>query len=198
MKTSKRVILIVCGGRSFNDAAALWRKLDKIAAEFRVGTVWHGGASGADSLGGSWAAARGHKISVFPADWDRYGKKAGMVRNSLMVSVAMATAKKYDCHVLCVAAPGDHGTRHMVNQCEAAGIRVDRLDADDLGAWTRNAAVAEGLDRVIRQNRQREASVAVDPNKIDTEFVETHARNMEAWRAEMKRRRQAKRQCEED
>jgi hypothetical protein len=43
-----------------------------------------GGAKGADSLGERYAQERGLEVKVFRADWDKYGKRAGILRNTKM------------------------------------------------------------------------------------------------------------------
>ena len=49
-----------------------------------ISEVVSGKARGADSLGELWANENNVKLSDFPADWDRYGKRAGYVRNEEM------------------------------------------------------------------------------------------------------------------
>ena len=48
-----------------------------------------GGANGADKLAEKLAQLRGYKLVVFKADWNKYGKKAGMIRNSILLKVLM-------------------------------------------------------------------------------------------------------------
>jgi hypothetical protein len=43
-----------------------------------------GGARGADASGARWAAAYRHKSTVMQAEWDKYGKRAGYIRNVAM------------------------------------------------------------------------------------------------------------------
>lgn len=46
--------VIVCGGRDYADAEAVWRVLSEIDDTEGVATVAHGGATGADSEAGEW------------------------------------------------------------------------------------------------------------------------------------------------
>lgn len=71
---------IIAGGRDFNDYELLRTTLDV----FAVTEVVCGKAKGADSLGEKWAKENHIQVKEFPADWDRYGKKAGYVRNEEM------------------------------------------------------------------------------------------------------------------
>lgn len=52
----------------------------------------------------------------FPADWDKYGKRAGYLRN-----VQMLDEGKPD---LVVAFPGGKGTAMMVKLAKERGVRV--------------------------------------------------------------------------
>jgi hypothetical protein len=55
---------------------------------FDVREVVCGGARGVDSLGARWAGEQGIPCVKFPAQWDRFGKAAGMYRNSDMADYA--------------------------------------------------------------------------------------------------------------
>ena len=53
-----------------------------------VDEVISGGAAGADTLGARWAKDHGVKLTVFKPDWERYGKRAGFLRNEDIVKAA--------------------------------------------------------------------------------------------------------------
>lgn len=113
--------MLVCGGRHFSDRTGLFYVLDYIASGFPHGVklVIHGGARGADQLAGEWASERGIPCAVFPANWEKHGKRAGLIRNEQMLSEG-----KPD---LIVAFPGGAGTNHMVNIGMAAMINVRQI-----------------------------------------------------------------------
>lgn len=50
-----------------------------------VTTVLCGCAQGVDIAGAEWATERGIKVDYYPADWKKYGKAAGPIRNKKMV-----------------------------------------------------------------------------------------------------------------
>jgi hypothetical protein len=83
-------------------------------------TIIHGAASGADSLASIWAKAFAHKVESYPADWAKYSKRAGYIRNTQMLNEG-----KPD---LVVAFPGGKGTQMMINLAEAAGVPVVRIN----------------------------------------------------------------------
>lgn len=67
-------------------------------------------------MAGELGKQLGIRVQKFPADWDRYGKAAGGIRNSQMLIEG-----KPD---LVVAFPGGNGTRDMVLKARKAGIRT--------------------------------------------------------------------------
>lgn len=78
----RKMVVLVCGGREFGD----WELLDMLQVNHGgIDVLIHGGAMGADRMSGAWAAERGIRTRVFLADWDRYGRIAGSVRNQSML-----------------------------------------------------------------------------------------------------------------
>lgn len=83
--------IIVAGSRNFNNYSLLEQSLmDYIAGNFDPNEIEiiSGGARGADSLGERFARECQLKLKRFPADWDRYGKSAGYLRNAEMADYA--------------------------------------------------------------------------------------------------------------
>lgn len=86
--------VIICGSRNFEDYDLLREKCDyylsnKIKSGEKI-IIISGGARGADSLGEDYAKERRFECKRFPADWDKYGKRAGYLRNTQMAEVANA------------------------------------------------------------------------------------------------------------
>lgn len=73
---------IIAGGRKFNDFGLLKQVLEEYKDE--IEEVVCGGADGADSLGELWGRQNGVPIRYFMAEWDKYGKAAGAIRNAEM------------------------------------------------------------------------------------------------------------------
>ena len=108
--------VLVCGGREYVDYQRLWNMLDAFHRAYKIGVLIHGGARGADTLAGGWAAARKIQTSVFYANWAKWGKTAGFVRNQTMLDEG-----KPD---VVVAFPGGTGTADMVRRATQAGVTV--------------------------------------------------------------------------
>lgn len=116
------VRVIIAGGRDFTDyhklktyMNCLLQLLDKSQVE-----IVSGGAKGADSLGERYAREFGYKLKRFPADWNKYGKAAGPIRNKEMALYA-AEVKG----VLVAFWDGSsRGTYDMITRAEEYGLEV--------------------------------------------------------------------------
>jgi hypothetical protein len=109
--------VLVCGGRDYTDADALYAALDALPQPL---IIIHGAARGADALASLWAESRGQQQVSFPARWSEYGKAAGRYRN-----IEMLESGEPD---LVIAAPGGRGTAHMVKSARAAGVRICHIN----------------------------------------------------------------------
>lgn len=105
--------IIVAGSRNFQDEGMLFSTLDKIISEIGDNNIEivTGGCRGADEIGKQYAIEHGYKHTEFPADWSKYGKKAGYIRNKEMAEYASKT------NAICIAFPvgESKGTRMMMD-----------------------------------------------------------------------------------
>lgn len=79
--------LAIVGSRTFYDYVKFLdtlRLFNKHPKDF-PSTVISGGADGADSLGKRYAKEFNLPYIEFPAEWNKYGKSAGFIRNQLIV-----------------------------------------------------------------------------------------------------------------
>ncbi len=111
------IVLLVCGGREYDNFTYAFIVLDDIAKDHGpIDLLVHGGARGADEAARAWASSRNVKHKAYLAQWGRYGRSAGIVRN-----IRMLDDSKPD---LVVAFPGNQGTTHMKNIARKAGVEV--------------------------------------------------------------------------
>jgi hypothetical protein len=110
--------LIIAGGRHFNDYQLALDKFNELFNESfdEVDCIFSGCAKGADLIGERIAAEKGIQVSRFPADWDYYGKKAGILRNENMAEWA-------DC-LLAFWDGISTGTKHMIEYARSQGLEV--------------------------------------------------------------------------
>lgn len=103
--------VIIAGTRDFDNYELLKQKMDKIlAGKVRNNEeiiIISGTARGADKLGERYAREKGYKIERYPANWDKYGKRAGYIRNEQMAKVADAC--------VCFWDEQSKGTKHMID-----------------------------------------------------------------------------------
>ena len=79
--------IIIAGSRTFNNYPLLKKTLDECISNLETNEeiqIVSGGARGADKLGEKYAKERGYSLKIFPANWDKYGKRAGYLRNNEM------------------------------------------------------------------------------------------------------------------
>lgn len=112
---------IIAGGRDVTQYSIL---RDAVAnCGFKVTEVVCGLARGADYLGQVYAAAQDIPIHYYPADWDRFGKAAGYIRNKVMADNAEAAIVLWDGK--------SKGSEHMIRRATGKGLKVyvHRVDA---------------------------------------------------------------------
>ena len=110
--------ILVCGGRDYKDKKKVFKILDYIVNGSQSNILINGGAFGADSFAWEWAMDNQAKTCVVTvkANWDKYGKMAGPIRNQQMI----------DNHHpdLVLAFPGGAGTRDCIDKALKCGIVV--------------------------------------------------------------------------
>lgn len=107
---------IVCGGRSFSDSKYLEEMMDFFKERWNLQSIITGGAKGADSLAHQWALKRKLATEVYHADWDQFGKSAGMIRNRQMLTEGQPN--------VVIAFPGTTGTENMIAIARKAMVPV--------------------------------------------------------------------------
>ncbi len=107
---------IIAGSRRITDPAIVGKAVE--ASGFDVSVVVSGCAPGVDSLGEAWAKENGIPIDPHPAEWSKYGRRAGPIRNQRMIDYGKAEAL--------VAIPDDKsiGTLDMIQRAKRHGLHV--------------------------------------------------------------------------
>ena len=104
--------VIIAGSRTITDEASIFCNFDSVYFD-QIDEIVAGGASGVDSFGPRIAEMRQARFTLFPADWIKYGKAAGFLRNKQMADYADALIAIWDGK--------SKGTRHMINLMLDAG-----------------------------------------------------------------------------
>lgn len=82
----------VIGSRSFKNFELLKNTLSKI----EISLIISGGADGADSLAERYAREQSIPTKIFLPDWKKYGKSAGMIRNTDIINEADVVVAFWD------------------------------------------------------------------------------------------------------
>lgn len=112
--------ILVCGGRDYTDTKRVYEVLDDMLRHSVVDCIIEGDARGVDRIAGYWAKKNRIDLKLFPANWDKYKKAAGFIRNKQMLDEGRPN--------LVIAFPGGKGTAMMVDIARAAGVEVLEVD----------------------------------------------------------------------
>lgn len=112
----KRVL--ICGSRFFTDIESMRALIETFPSDT---VIIHGAAPGADTYAAVCARQAGLQVEAYPADWDRYYKAAGRIRNTQML-----VEGKPDIVYAFAGGPLSEtkGTKDMVNQAREANIET--------------------------------------------------------------------------
>lgn len=110
--------VLFCGDRNWSDRALIARRLFALKEKFPGIIICHGAACGADTLAGQEATRLGIPVTVFPAQWEKYGRGAGPIRNSQMLDEFKPDLVEAFHNNI----EQSKGTKNMVTQARARGI----------------------------------------------------------------------------
>lgn len=108
---------IIAGSRDlFNEAIDL---LNKEAHGFGITEVVSGGATGSDKAGEVWANNNNVNVKLFPADWFKFGKSAGPIRNK-----EMADYVGKEGQLILIWDGKSRGSANMKMNAEKIGMKI--------------------------------------------------------------------------
>lgn len=108
--------ILITGSRNFDNFKLMKYILNFFKEEKEV-TLIHGNCRGADKIAGYIGKSLGFNIEAHPADWNRYGKKAGPIRNTEMVDSGADL-------VLAFPIGNSYGTKDCIRKAEQRGIPI--------------------------------------------------------------------------
>jgi hypothetical protein len=128
--------VLVCGGRGYGEmpqtqmsqieleieAQRVHGQLTTMIGVLDQAGITHlitGAAPGADRQSQFWAQANDIPFTRFPANWSKWGKAAGPIRNQQMIDMGHPE--------LVIAFPGGKGTQDMIRRAHAANIPVREI-----------------------------------------------------------------------
>ena len=126
--------ILVCGGRTYgtkrdeknnrvDDPFEIGLLNKVLSSIFKVDLLINGNAKGADALSTAWATENKVPTLLYPAEWDKYYKSAGPIRNLRML--------KESAPDMVVAFSGGKGTAHVIETARANNVAIWDLSSND-------------------------------------------------------------------
>ncbi len=120
------VRIVVAGCRYYNNYEEAKGHIDSfiedIKKEHTIIFV-SGGCQGADMLGERYAKENGFEIERYPAEWDKYGRSAGPIRNRKMAEVSD--------YVICFWDRKSRGTKSMIEYAQGKEKNVKVININN-------------------------------------------------------------------
>ena len=118
------MILAIIGSRNFTDYEFFRSTLNNLIEEkgWDVTEIVSGGAIGADTLGWQYAIVNKIKMIEFKPEWDKFGKAAGMIRNTSIID--------YCDVVVAFQKNKSKGTQDSINKAIKAGKETIVVNCD--------------------------------------------------------------------
>lgn len=127
-KPKEKAVLAIVGSRNWTNVDPIIKGLERLSPdEFKIIS---GGAKGVDRIAETHAKKLGYEFEAFLPDWDKYGKSAGMRRNSQLVDAADFLVAFWDGQ--------SRGTLDSINKALKKGILV-RINLN--GFWLSNVEI---------------------------------------------------------
>ncbi len=118
----KRVVIAGCRDYSNYEEAKLYIDfcLSNIRKENNI-IILSGHANGADLIGERYAKENGFKVEIYPANWKKYGRSAGPIRNRQMAEVCD--------YVICFWDGKSRGTKSMIEFAKECNkpVRIKKI-----------------------------------------------------------------------
>jgi hypothetical protein len=130
MTTKPRIItaIAVVGSRKFPKPDLVKKELDEILKRaIKSNKRLHiitGGAAGVDTWAADWAIANQVMLTIIPAEWNLFGKKAGYVRNNDIWDRALAGIAFWDGN--------SPGTQHSFQIAQRKGLKLKLIRTDEI------------------------------------------------------------------
>lgn len=118
LKDETTVRLVIAGSREITSREYVFAELGRLTKNLldeNLVTVVCGMARGVDTLGREWSESMGFPIDLFPANWELYGKAAGMLRNKLMAN--------HGTHLIALWDGKSSGTKQMIDVAKSFGLQ---------------------------------------------------------------------------
>jgi hypothetical protein len=117
------VKILICGSREWNN----FDKIKNILLKYPQSNetiIIHGNCKGADKISGYLAKQLNMTVEIYSADWKKYGRAAGPIKNQQMLDEGNPEI----CYAFHENIEISKGTKDMVNKCKLANIPVNIIN----------------------------------------------------------------------
>jgi hypothetical protein len=111
-------VVVISGDKNWTDVAIIREWLLKLQ-DWGYDTVIEGKARGADTIAGREAKSMGFNVIEYPAEWDKYGKAAGPIRNRKMLDNKPQLVVAFHNNI-----EQSKGTKDCITEAKKRGIGV--------------------------------------------------------------------------
>lgn len=111
--------LLVCGDRNWSDENKIFYTLVLYPKDT---ILIHGDARGADKIAGKIGEVLGFTIKTFPANWSKYGRAAGPIRNMQMLDTKPNLVIAFHSDI-----QNSKGTLHCITNSKKRNIPVQLI-----------------------------------------------------------------------
>jgi hypothetical protein len=120
MNCASDIKLGIVGGRDYKDYSHFKRVVSEYISTDLDGIfpkeIISGGASGVDTMAEKWSQENDIPISIFYPQWEVYGKKAGLLRNTDIINSST--------HILALPTKKSRGTYDSISKAKISGKKV--------------------------------------------------------------------------
>ena len=112
------MVITIAGSRNFEDYEKGKSFIDDCLSKIENDeiTVLSGGCRGSDKIGERFAKEKNYNLIIYRAEWDKYGKAAGIIRNKKM-------ADRSDC-IICFWDGKSKGTKSLIDYALKKSVTV--------------------------------------------------------------------------
>lgn len=108
--------ILIAGSREYDNYEEAEAVLNEFFSDTEEAVILSGACRGADKIGERYAEEHGFEVKRYPADWKRYGRAAGPIRNEEMVRDADV--------IICFWNGKSRGSRSLIEYAEKLGKKV--------------------------------------------------------------------------
>lgn len=135
--------ILISGSRKWRDAHTIYRALGEYLGADNVTLISGHCDRGADVICEAFALEHDWKLELHPADWNLYGKRAGIIRNISMVAANPDIA-------LVFLKDNSKGAGHLANLAHTTGVKTLVFNEFDIENYIDRCGDCPGCDAAAK------------------------------------------------